>query len=367
MRIASLQIENLRIFEHARIEPAAGINLLVGGNGAGKTTVLEAIALLSSGRSFRGGVRDALIRRGQSELRIYGELLVEPEERRTGVGLSRSLRGWAARIDGQPVETLTRLFLELAVLCFEPGSHALISGGSEHRRRYLDWALFHVEPGFIPVWRRYQRALRQRNALLKQEKPSETIEAWEAELADQGAQLTRFRERWTHRLQPGLNAMLERFIPELGPVSVRHSPGWSRSDVAEEDSLRQSLRVARARDQLLGHTTSGPHRADWSLSFVPAPVREMLSRGQEKLVVLSLLLAQAEAFAAVRGQWPVLVLDDLPSELDPVHLAKTLDWLGEVPAQSFISSTVAPALAQVSTRPSGRFHVEQGQIGALLY
>lgn len=366
MRIASLQIENLRIFEHARIEPAAGINLLVGGNGAGKTTVLEAIALLSSGRSFRGGVRDALIRRGQSELRIYGELLVEPEERRTGVGLSRSLRGWAARIDGQSVDTLTRLFLELAVLCFEPGSHALVSGGSEHRRRYLDWALFHVEPGFIPVWRRYQRALRQRNALLKQENSSETIEAWEAELSDQGAQLTRFREHWMSRLQPGLNAMLARFIPELGPVTVRHSGGWNRSE-GDEDGLRQSLRAARARDQLLGHTTSGPHRADWSLSFAPAPVREMLSRGQEKLVVLSLLLAQAEAFAAARGQWPVLVLDDLPSELDPAHLAQTLAWLGEVPAQSFISATVAPALPQVSTRPSGRFHVEQGQIGALLY
>ncbi|HMN34587.1 MAG TPA: DNA replication/repair protein RecF [Chiayiivirga sp.] len=366
MRLASLSLEDLRVFREARLEPGTGINVLVGDNGAGKTTVLEAIQLLSSGRSFRGGVRDALIRRGQPALRVYSEIVAEPMERRVGMGLSRSLRAWSARIDGQAVETLTRLFQELAVVCFEPGSHALISGGSEHRRRFIDWALFHVEPDFLPIWRRYQRALRQRNALLKQPMVSANLDPWEHELALHGAALTRLREAWLARLQPGLSAMVARFAPGLGAATPKYSSGGSPASDGET-GLLAALWQARGRDQALGHTSVGPHRADWSLAFEAAPVREMLSRGQEKLVVLSCLLAQAQAFAEVRGQWPVLVLDDLPSELDRGHLAHTLEWLASVPAQSFITATAAPELPHASCRPMRMFHVEQGRVAALLY
>src|SRR5690606_8326695 len=130
MRIDSLTIEQLRLFDRVVLEPGAGINLLVGDNGAGKTSVLEAIHVLSSGRSFRGSVRDALIRRGGTELRVFAQLHSESDLRPVRLGLSRSLRGWSARLDGQPVGLLSRLFQELAVVCFEPGSHALVSGGS---------------------------------------------------------------------------------------------------------------------------------------------------------------------------------------------------------------------------------------------
>ncbi len=366
MHLASLSIEDLRAFHQVRLDPVTGINVLAGDNGAGKTSVLEAIHLLSSGRSFRGGVRDSLIRRGQPEFRIYSEIVAEPVERRVGMGLSRSLRGWSARIDGQPVDVLTRLFQELAVVCFEPGSHALISGGSEQRRRFLDWALFHVEPDFLSVWRRYQRALRQRNVLLKRTAGATDLEPWEHELAVHGIALNRLRERWLANLRPTLSAMIARFAPGLGEATPKYSPGWSPADEGET-GLLAALRQARGRDQALGHTTVGPHRADWSLPFEAAPVREMLSRGQEKLVVLACLLAQAQAFSGVRGQWPVLVLDDLPSELDRHHLAHTLDWLASVPAQSFITATALPELPAATCRPTRMFHVEQGRIGALLY
>lgn len=365
MRLGRLQIENLRAFERVEIAAAPGMNVLTGGNGAGKTTVLEALTLLSSGRSFRGGVREALIRRGQGELRVFAEVLSGPEDRRVGIGLARSLRGWAARIDGQPVESLPRLFQELAVICFEPGSHALISGGSEHRRRFVDWALFHVEPEFLPAWRRYQRALRQRNAALKTDGTNADLLPWEAEMAQQGARLSAQRRVWLERLTPGLAAMLYGFIGELGAVTPRFMPGWAGGEDAE--SLVQALEASRPRDRLLGHSTVGPHRADWGLSFEAAPVREMLSRGQEKLVVLSTLLAQAEAFSRVRGQWPILLLDDLPSELDSVHLRRTLDWLSGTPAQSFVTATAPPPLSGSPARALRLFHVEQGKIDPLVY
>ena len=131
MLIHALTIEQLRLFDRVVLEPGQGINLLVGDNGAGKTSVLEAIHVLSSGRSFRGSIRDALIRRGDTELRVFGEIFSETDQRQVRLGLWRSLGGWNARLDGARVDLLSRLFQELAVVCFEPGSHALVSGGSE--------------------------------------------------------------------------------------------------------------------------------------------------------------------------------------------------------------------------------------------
>lgn len=365
MRIQSLTIEHLRLFDHVQLEPAAGINLITGANGAGKTTVLEAIHLLSAGRSFRGSVRDALIRQGQPELRVFSSLLSEADERPVRLGLSRSLRGWSARLDGEPVELLSRLFHELAVICFEPGSHALISGGSENRRRFIDWALFHVEHAFLPVWRRYQRALKQRNALLKQSgNHAAALDSWDQELARQGAELTRLRQDWFESFRPLLEESVRLFLPELGEMRLKYLPGWS-GDYTEA-GLAASLASARSRDLVMGHTTTGPHRADWSVGFEHAPSRGMFSRGQEKLVVLAALLAQAQGFSRARDQWPVLLLDDLASELDAQHLAQTLHYLAGISAQTFITGTAVIELPAQPVRPVGMFHVEHGVISPLL-
>ena len=364
MRIESLTIEQVRLLERVELEPAAGINLLVGANGAGKTSILEAIHLLSSGRSFRGGSNDVLIRRGESELRVVATLMAEREERIVRLGLARGARAWNARLDGEPVEQLSRLFRELAVVCFEPDSHVLVSGSSEHRRRFIDWSLFHVEPGFIGPWRRYQRALKQRNALLKQAPSDSGLAPWETELAEHGARIDQFRADWMESFLPTLATMTRRLLPELGEVRLRFQRGWSGGEDAA--SLRAALREARVREQNLGHTTVGAHRSDWSVGFEDVPVREMLSRGQEKLVVLSCLLAQASAFASVRREWPVLLLDDLPSELDASHLEVTMEWLTDVAAQVFISMTARGFLPEARGREHRVFHVERGQLERLV-
>lgn len=364
MRIEALTIEQLRLFDRIELHPAAGINVLIGDNGAGKTSILEAIHVLSSGRSFRGSVRDALIRHGESELRVFAQLDAERESRKVRLGLARGPRRWEARVDGQPVTRLSRLFHELAVVCFEPNSHALVSGSSENRRRFVDWALFHVEPSFIEPWRRYQRALRQRNALLKQVATDAQLEPWDMELAQHGVSVERLRGQWLEAFRPTLAAMSLRFLPELGaPRLLFQASGSSDADAA---SLHEALRNTRARDRALGHTTVGPHRSDWSIGFEQLRHREMFSRGQEKLVVLACLLAQAESFAASRGQWPVLLLDDLPSELDATHLAATLAWLARVPAQAFVSMTAAQTMPTRCCRASGVFHVEQGRLRPLV-
>lgn len=357
MRLLRLNARQFRCFEQFEVNPGPGLNLFTGGNGAGKTSVLEALHLLAYGRSFRGRVRDGLVRSGQPHLELYAEWQDGPGRVRRA-GLRHTGQQWEARLDGAPAPSLTELCAELAVVSFEPGSHELIAGGSEQRRRFLDWALFHVEQGFLPIWRRYARALKQRNALLKQSAPVASLGVWDLELAEAGESLTRMRDDYLRRLEPVLARTALGFLPELGAAHLAFLPGWRQSELG----LRDALLLARERDLAAGHTTVGPHRADWRLDYAAHAGRESLSRGQEKLTALACVLAQARAFAEDRGQWPVVCLDDLASELDARHQEHVLEALAESGAQIWLTGTGAPAGLADHWPEITKFHVEQGSL-----
>ena len=360
MRLTRLQVSGLRCLADAEFRPAPGLTLVTGGNGAGKTSLVEAVHLLGYGRSFRGRVRDGLVRSGQPHLELFAEW-VDGRGRTRRAGLRHGGQDWEARLDGAPAPSLTELCAEFAVVTFEPGSHELIAGGAEHRRRFLDWALFHVEPDFLPVWRRYARALKQRNALLKRQPAPAALAPWDQELAQSGELLTRLRADYLDRLEPVLADTAAEFLPELGAAGLRFLPGWRR----EETSLADALLLARDRDLALGYTSPGPHRADWRVDYLGLPGREALSRGQEKLTALACVLAQARAFAADRGEWPLVCLDDLASELDQAHLRQALGAVLGSGAQVLLTATEAPALLQGDLAPAARFHVEHRRLQAL--
>jgi DNA replication and repair protein RecF len=331
---------------------------------------------MAYGRSFRGRVRDGLIRAGAPALEVFVEWDErgaaaaasggEVGEKASGylrhrrAGLRHSGQDWTGRLDGGPVGHLGELCAALAVVSFDPGSHALISGGGEPRRRYLDWGLFHVEPAFMAVWRRYARALKQRNALLKARSHDGQLDAWDSELADAGEPLTRYRQHYLDALQPYFAALIAELVPALGPSELRYQTGWRR----EELSLADALLLTRARDRASGHTSVGPHRADWTLGFSALPGREALSRGQAKLTALAALLAQAEHYAAHRGDWPVVALDDLASELDRHHQQRVLQRLRRSGAQVFVTGTELPSGLDGDAVDLTRFHVEHGEIGS---
>lgn len=359
MQLTRLDISRLRCLERAEFRPAPGLNLITGGNGAGKTSLIEAVHLLGYGRSFRGRVRDGLIRSGNPNLELYAEWL-DGQGRARRAGLRHSGNDWEARLDGAPAPSLTELCAELAVVTFEPGSHELIAGGAEHRRRFLDWALFHVEPTFLPVWRRYARALKQRNALLKRSPAPSALAPWDRELAEAGEWLSHLRSDYLARLEPVLAATAGEFLPELGPAGLRFLPGWRREDGPLEDALL----LTRERDVALGYTGVGPHRADWRVDYLGLPGREALSRGQEKLTALACILAQARAFAADRGEWPLVCLDDLASELDQAHQHQALASVLASGAQVLLTATEAPATLPGGIVPAARFHVERGILSA---
>jgi DNA replication and repair protein RecF len=364
MRIERLHLTSFRGFADAGIEPGPGFNLLTGDNGSGKTTVLEAMHLLGHGRSFRGRVRDGLVRRGDPALSVYAEWRSGASLRRAG--LRHAGATWEARLDGTPAQHLGELCEALAIVTFEPGSHALIDGPSEGRRRFMDWGLFHVERAerggdFLQQWRRHARALKQRNALLRTQRADAQLDAWEHELAASGELLTAQRASHVERLQPHLDAMVAALLPSAGNATVSLAPGWKRNELA----LADALLLSRERDFALGHTSVGPHRGDLRLELQELPGRDGLSRGQAKLAALALLLAQAAHLAEQDGHWPVLQLDDLASELDRAHQARVLEVLRASGAQVFVTGTEAPPALDSVDFPRDRFHVERGVILAI--
>lgn len=362
MWVQRLRVEQLRAFSAAELETGPGISLFLGPNGAGKTTLLEAVHLLAYGRSFRTPTRDVLVRSGAERLTVFAEVHADTRAGLTRLGLSSDSRGWQARIDGEPVATLSELIRRCPVVCFEPGSHALIAGGSELRRRYLDWGLFHVEPEFSDVWRRYQRALRQRNVLLKQRPDTGELDPWDAELATAGEQLHAMRRGYVSSLEEALRVAGANLMAEVGPPAVRYLPGWRQ----DREALVDALFSARDRDLALGHSTVGPHRANWEISFAALPSREQFSRGQEKLTALICVLAQAAHFAERRGDWPLIALDDLGSELDAAHQRAALATVAASGAQVWITGTAEPEGVTTTIAPVARFHVEQGQVQRLV-
>lgn len=357
MNVERLRVTGLRCLDDVSVDLAPGINVFVGDNGAGKTSLLESVFLLSHGRSFRAGSRDALLMRGASVLHVFAELRRHDSAIRR-LGLGREGSRWRARVDGEPA-SLSQLVGECAVVSFDPGSHALIAGSADERRRFLDWGLFHVEQDFFPAWRRYQRALKQRNALLRSgATDSALFEPWESELGAVAEVIAAWRAHYLQRLEPLLRVHVGDLLPELGEATLGYRRGWS-----DELPLQAVLSAQRPRELARGHTTQGTHRADWSIAFREAPLREHLSRGQEKLTALACLLAQADLYAADHDDWPIVCLDDLASELDANHRDALVSRLRQSGAQILVSGTDLPDALASGARV---FHVEQGVVTPLL-
>ena len=358
MRVASIEVRNLRILEHVSIEFSAGVNLVVGPNGSGKSSLLEAIHILGTGRSFRSHRLRDVITRGLSSLRIVGKTISDDGVSGT-VGVEHSPDGLRIRLGGVDVRASSELASFLPSVTVTPDTYRLVTDGADLRRRIVDRLLFHVEPRYFEHYQRYRRALRQRNAAIRADSPGEQLGGWNAELADAGEKLTAQRIRYLERALPEMKEVVATLVGM--PIDIRFHQGWDSAV-----SLEQACEHLLASDRQRGYTQAGPHRADLRFTVAGRPLQHSLSRGETKLFVTAVLVAQARDLASILGHPPLVLVDDLASELDSSSRSRCLAELSATGAQVFLTAIPEHGLERGDFRSASMFHVEQGHIAEVV-
>jgi len=353
MRVKTLNINNLRNLISVQIEPDPCLNCFVGENGAGKTSILEALVVLSKGRSFRTGQISSLIGPETGNFQVVGNIESQNTDSHL-LGMERGPDYWTARHNKEDVTQLSELTELIPHVLLEPSSHTLVSGPPDGRRRYLDWGVFHVEHDYLLQWRRYSRVLKQRNAALRQSNPS-VVESLDPQLIALGEQLHQCRERHAGILNEKLLVSLPIFSDTLENITLSYRKGWAG------DSLSDAVAASAQRDADRGATGPGPHKADLYLSFNGAPARDRLSRGEQKALTAAMIMAQA-GMICDSGEKPLLLLDDVASELDEAHLHRVLFAARELGVQIWLTGTKLDPDTITSGGSSAVFHVKQGRV-----
>lgn len=361
MRLTALDIRDVRIIEAVVLEPVAGMNLVVGANGAGKTSLLEAIHLLATGRSFAATRPTRMVRTGAGPLRVVARLQAPAGGGVHRLGIERAASGTARmRLDGAAARRLADMARMLPLVAIHPESHRLVGGPPEERRRFLDLGLFHVEQAFHPAWQRYRRALAQRNALVRRHAANAELDPWDRELAAAGEALDHLRRGYVTALHAEVTALAPELLGAAGGIGLVYRPGWGG-----DRGYLEALRRSRDRDRAHHTTTVGPHRADLSIRAAGGDVRERISRGQQKLLVYLLRLAQARQLGS-RGGHCVLLLDDLAAELDHEHRERVTTAALALGAQVFVTAVDAHAVPVPPEAECRVFHVEQGRVSKVV-
>jgi DNA replication and repair protein RecF len=352
--LSRLNIRNIRCLTDTPLEPA-DINLIHGENASGKTSLLEAIFLLGRGKSFRTIAGEGLIQDGKEEATVSGCVVRDGRNFRLGIGLKRG-ESARIRVDGHDERSAAVLAKNLPVQVIDPGAHRLIEEGPGVRRRFVDWGVFHVEHGFLDLWRRYHRTLRQRNAALKSGNLT-AISTWNQKLADYGEQMSLARHRYIAAIRPFVEVFCETLLET--PVEIRYRQGWS-----EERSLIVAIEDSLGRDRKTGSTYPGPHRADLVISLETRKARGRISRGQQKLLAASMVLGQLQHLKKEKSIRSILLLDDVAAELDGKHLGRFLHAVCSIDLQLFVTA-LSRDVIQIS-RPLKVFHVEQGKVSSVV-
>jgi DNA replication and repair protein RecF len=359
MLVSSLEVDNFRNLRQIRLGCSPGLNLIIGANASGKTSLLEALYFLGRGRSFRTLRVQDLICKGASAFRIFAVMLDTESRRRVPVGIQRSPEELSARIDGTPIRSLAELAIHTPILLLNSNSHRLLEGGPQQRRRFMDWGLFHSEPTFMETWKRYGTALRHRNAALRASAADRTVDAWDEELVKAARALDCLRESFCQLLQEALVSLIA-LILEDKPLQVEYRRGWVEY---RDKDLLTLLHDAREQDRRNGYTRWGPHRADFIVKLNGETASGYISQGQQKLLIIALMLAQAGLYRARNGSSCILLIDDLPAELDSCHREKVMACLARTDSQLFITAIESGSLVTEAWSGVRVFKLKQGIIG----
>jgi len=353
--IRRIDVFGIRNLSNVQVFPSERINILFGANGSGKTSFLESVYYTGVGRSFRSQRADSVIQLGLSEITVFAELFSGAT-----IGVSKSRAGsHVLKLMGERQSSWLATARQLPLQLVNSDSFALLEGSSKVRRRFLDWGVFHVEHDFSSHWRSAAKCITQRNLLLKERRlDTPQIEAWGAELGIYASKIDHSRAAYIKQLLPVFEEILAGLItvPSLG---IKYLRGWD-----EGFDLEDVLKSTLERDQRYGSTQQGPHRADLQIRIGRHRAEEVLSRGQQKLLVVALKIAQGRLLAKLSGVKVLYLVDDLPSELDPVNRALVCDLLVQLESQVFMTCVDVAELdgAWPANTCPRKFHVEHGKI-----
>lgn len=354
MPVTLLRGENLRLYRRFEIQPHPALNLVVGTNAAGKTSLLEALFMAARGRSFRAQNLAEVCGTYLPQWHVFMEVENKLKRHRIGLGWSRDRT--EVRLDEDRNTRLADVVRAVPMQLIDPLAHRLLDEGPAYRRSFVDWGVFHVEHRFLETWRRYQRALRQRNRALREQMPVKAIQAWDEELAESGENLSLMRTAHVQAAAPGLQTWGCRLLGTEG-VRCEWQRGWS-----QDETLRESLKRNLDQHQRQGTTVQGPHRAELRISLAETRAKGRVSRGQQKMLITAMVLAQAELLTQSGSEPPVLLLDDFAAELAPEFQARLADGLRAYAGQKFVTAFAVPEGFSDPSERLAMFHVEHGSI-----
>ncbi len=357
MRLSQLQIKNFRNLENIQLTPVKGVNLILGDNASGKTSLLESIYYLSHIRSFRTQYITDLILRQSSYLQLVAHIETS-EQQIIPLGIRRSRNKSEIRVNKQPVKRVSEIAAQFPVLAIHPDSYKLITGSPSQRRQYLDWGVFHVEHGFFQAWQRFKKSLLQRNAALKSKQKFDVCQLWNKEINSTAHYIDQLRQQYFEKLKPYFNELTQQFFIN-DSVDIEYKRGWPvEMDLFEllEDNLHK--------DRLKGYTYYGPHRAEISIKVNGQSAQTCISRGQQKTLVALMRLAQAMQFSESTNNSCVLLYDDLAAELDINHREKILSVLSKMDIQLFLTAIERKQIDLSAWQVKKMFHVEHGKLNS---
>jgi DNA replication and repair protein RecF len=368
MRLVSLQVRDFRNLAAVDLAPSPRATILLGENGQGKTNLLEAIFFLATLKPLRAVRLQELVRFGAERGQVAGDFDGPGGLRRAAVQVEAG--GRTAFLDGKPQDRLDAYFEGLAAVCFSPDDLFLVKGGPEGRRRLLDRAAFNRWPAVLGEARDYVRALRARNAALRG--ANADVEAsFRPPLVRAAARLLVRRRALVEELAPRLRAAFAEISGPGAPearLAYRPAAGVALEGGEGEIAARLDAALAArlARDRERGYTSAGPHVDDLSLALDGRGARLYGSQGQQRALVLALKIAEIENLRAALGRPPLLLLDDVSSELDPAKNRYLLGYLATLPAQAFLTATDRRLLEPAAGPESAFYKVAEGVVSPLI-
>jgi DNA replication and repair protein RecF len=356
VELTNLAVHHVRRIVNAQLHAVGTSNVVCGANGSGKTSLLESIHYLATARSFRTSRAREVITRGSDSLVVTG-VLVDGSGREYRIGVEKTNSSTRLKLNGENLTVASAVARLMPVLTFNTESHLLLDGGPSNRRALIDRLLFHVEPRYLDVLKTYHRALKQRNSLLRRRAPIQQTVAFEHQLSEAACELDTWRKACVEKVNEFLDD--SPLCRGIGELTLEYRRGWS-----EGETLLQSLEDSRPRDYDSGNTSSGPHRAELRIRIDGNTAKSIVSRGQGKLIISAIISAQAHYLGQFAAEKPILLIDDLASELDRDARQRAVDSLLATKAQCFFTAIEATDLPPELIGASRLFHVEHGVLSA---